>query len=327
MMLALSVEIEKYQPGTQATIIAHKNAELIAGLATAYPFIKIVAIQKNISGLAALVLNIFRSAYLVFLPVTLGKGQILTLLSLRPGTKTFGLLKKEGDVNPYTHGFVYDAKLLHYDNMRRLAREAGLLVETEGSSIRFSFNSSLPTDFPYAPKSYIVLHPFGSSSWKSWPPRRARELLLALGKKYPQYSFVVTGGKENTNQTLKIVEGVPRTISALGLPILEAIGIIAGSKLFIGVDTGTMHLASVMQHDVIALAHNAGPEWLPLYNPNAIIVTNLEHCTCDGVRNDTCKVFEDGLQYTHCIYDISDEMIFVAVAQKLLQGQYLHRAL
>ena len=178
MMLVLCIEMEKYTPGTRFTIIARRNAQLIADLATAYPFIKIVEIKRSVAGICMLVWNAFCRPYIAFMPATFGKNrflnteQLFRLLSLRPGTKTFGLLKQEGDSNPYTHGLAYDKTLLHIDNMRRLASTAGLPVEPLGSLIQYSFLSYLPKDFPFAPKSYLVFHPFGSSSRKSWPSPR-----------------------------------------------------------------------------------------------------------------------------------------------------------
>jgi len=315
MIIALSVEIYRHNPGTSFTIIARRNAGLITDLALGYPFLRVIAITRSFRGLVTLVWEAFRRPYAAFMPGAFGKSWFLNteilfrLLALRPGTRTFGLLKREGDSNPYTIGFVYGAHLLHIDNLRRLAQAARFFVDPLGSPIELSFRTQLPATFPFTHKPYIVYHPFGSSSWKSFPPRRSRELLAALAVAYPSHGLVITGGLENEIEAQQIAAAVPGAFVATGLPIREAIGIIKGSALYIGVDTGTLHLASVLQHPVIALEHNASPEWAPTYDRNAVVLTNTEHCECDGVKNDTCLVEEEGKPYMRCLYEITDESI------------------
>ena len=165
--------------------------------------------------------------------------------------------------------------------------------------------------------SYIVIHPFGSSSWKSFPPRRVRELLTELAASEPELSFVITGGPENAEQAEAIVAGMPRTSVAAGLPIRHAAAILRDAVLYVGVDTGTTHLAALMQQNVIALEHNASPEWLPTYDPHAVILTNRDDCACQGRKNGECKVIEDGLPYHRCLYEISDASIQEAVERML----------
>lgn len=323
MIIALAVEIERHNPGVDTTLIVRRNAELIADLAKAYPHIHIVRIEKTLTGLISLIWEAFRRPYSVFMPAAFGKSWffntelLFRLLTLRPGTTTYGLLKKEGDLNPYTVGLVYAPHALHIDNLRTLASYAGFVVESAGALAKLSFRTVMPKDFPYAPSSYMVFHPFGSSSWKSWPSRRSRELLAQLGERYPTYSFVLTGGEENLKEAELIAEGLPRVTVAVGIPILEAAAVIEGAALFIGIDTGTLHLASIMHQEVIALEHNASPEWIPTYNPNTIVLSTHEHCTCTGTKNDTCKVEVDGLPYMRCLYEITDDMILGAIETKI----------
>jgi len=327
MMLALCGEILKYQPDARITIIARRNGALIRDLARAYPRISVYVIQKNPVGAWTLLWQSFKRPYTALMPAAFGLGSVwntaffFKMLSLRPGNVTAGLLKKKGDPDPYQRSEVYNTGILHFDSMRRLAVLGGLTVAPQGSLLSLNLAAKTPERYAEMKGAYIVLHPFGSSSWKSWPPRRSKELLDKLGKLYPSFNFVVTGGKENEKAAKDIAQGMPRTTTATGLPILEAAGVIQDAALFIGVDTGTLHLASVMNQKVIALEHNASPEWLPTYNPSAVVLTNREHCMCGGVKNDSCVAWEDGVPYMRCLYEIADETILSAVGAFLAPVQ------
>lgn len=318
MMICLCAEMATLTPDIRCTIIARRNAGLIRDLALAYPFIQVIEIHKNVGGILSLLWHSFARPYVVLMPAVFGKGLLLntknlfTLLKLRPGTRTAGLLR-ETEPNPYNVALSYNHSILHYDNMRDMARAGGVPVLPEGAPIaRLQIVPATPA-LGLTKDSYIVFHPFGSSSWKSFPPRRVHELLTQLSTQYPAMSFVVTGGPENTEEAERIIEGVPRTYTAAGLPIREAATLIADARLYIGVDTGTTHLACLFQQQSILLEHNASPEWLPTYNPNAVILTNDASCACKGRKNGDCRVDEEGKPYHRCLYDIADQTILEAV--------------
>lgn len=323
MMICLCAEMEALDSKIRCTIIARRNAGLIRDLALAYPFIHVIEIHKNLNGVFSLLWHSFARPYVVLMPAVFGKGVLLntknlfTLLKLRPGTRTAGLLR-DAEPNPYGVALSYDHSLLHYDNMRNMARAGGVSVLPEGSAIeKLKIVPEAPA-LGLTKDSYIVFHPFGSSSWKSFPPRRVHELLMELARRYPNMAFVVTGGPENQEEAERIIEGVPRAYTAAGLPIREAATLIAQARLYIGVDTGTTHLACLLQQQSILLEHNASPEWLPTYNPNAVILTNDTNCACKGRKNGDCRVDEEGKSYHRCLYDIADQTILEAVGRVLV---------
>ena len=320
MMLALCAEIEACNSGARFTIVGRRNAGLIADLALAYPSIKIIPIQKNIFGLCTLLWNSFKKPYVVLMPAAFGKSSFLNtrnffaLLRFRPGLRTYGLLKNAQEPDPYDASLIYDIHAQHFDNMRRLARLGGLAVKPDGSAIDFKIRDAVSYKPPFERGTYIVFHAFGSSSYKSFPPRRCRELLLKLIDRYPTLSFVMTGGSENKNQAEEISAGLPRIALALNLPVLELAALIKQSALYMGVDTGPTHVAGMLKKESIVLTHNMGPSWKPEYNPNAVMLTNDARCICDGDKGTDCLVSEDGLPYLRCLYDITDAQILEAVA-------------
>lgn len=318
MMLALCIEIHASRPNLTATIVARRNARMISDLASGHPYLRVIAVDYTLSGVWQFLRAAFGRPATVLMPAAFGAGRffntrsLFRLLSLRPGTQTFGLIRYEPDGRVYTDAISYDEKILHYDNMRRLARLAGYTMREEGSPVAYTL-ATASNPCPYEQGSYLVYHPFGSSSWKSFPPRRSHELLLKIRTQYPDLGLVITGGKENQEEAERIGKGVNKVFVATGLPILEAAAVIRDAKAYVGVDTGTLHLASLLNQHVVALEHNASPEWLPTYNPNAHILTTTEHCECGGHKNDRCVAWEEGKPYLRCLYEISDEAILELV--------------
>jgi hypothetical protein len=62
----------------------------------------------------------------------------------RPGTHTYGLLKKEGDADPYQKSLVFDGAILFIDNLRRLARLAGFATKEETSPVSLTLTTTPP---------------------------------------------------------------------------------------------------------------------------------------------------------------------------------------
>ncbi len=325
MMLALCAEIHDLEPERRFVVIARRNAGLIADMAAAYPCVTVVPIEKSLRGILTLVWQSFRRPVIALMPAVFGKswflntGVLFYLLSMRPGTQTFGLIERATDRHPYRKGIAYDKSSIHFENMRNMARAAGLSVRASGAPLSFCFATLPATHVPFAEGSYVVFHPFGSSSWKSFPPRRMHDLIARFLELHQGYSAVITGGAENQAEAESIAAQLPpsRVALAINLPIREAAGVIDRAALYVGVDTGTTHVASVMGGPVVALEHNASPEWLPTYDAQAVILNNPTHCQCHGRKNDVCKIVVDGKPYLRCLYEISDETILGAIARIL----------
>jgi ADP-heptose:LPS heptosyltransferase len=46
--------------------------------------------------------------------------------------------------------------------------------------------------------------------------------------------------------------------------------------LYVGVDTGITHLASVLKAPSLVIAHNGASNWLPYYNENSIVIYQIK---------------------------------------------------
>lgn len=160
---------------------------------------------------------------------------------------------------------------LTVDNFRRLAQAAGLRTKPIGSPASLSIATRAPHGFEVR-DPYIVLHPFGSTGWKTLKKERARAVVEGLRAAYPEHVIVVTGAAQDGAVAYELVEGVENTRAMVSLPILELAGLIKGAALYLGVDTGITHLAAMMGQRVLALEHPTHPRWFPTYNPNTTML-------------------------------------------------------
>lgn len=321
MMIVLAEEIHIHNTEVQVTVLARRNARLIQDLAGSYPFIRVISLGKGLEAAWKLLHHSLSRPYTVLMPAVFGGGRAISLKTLfyilrfRPGTYSSGLLR-DGEPAPYNAALQYDSSLLHLDNMRRMAEHASLPVAAIGSAFPVFKVKDIPVPI-LGDEPCIVIHPFGSSSWKSWPPRRTRELAEYLQVRYKEHTIVITGGPENAAEAQSLAHNLPKAVAFTGAPILEVASLLLRSDLYIGVDTGITHLACLMQVPSLLLEHNASPEWSPRYNPNATILTEKVHCECQGRKNQACRAEVDGRSYHRCLVEISDAKIQETVAMIL----------
>jgi len=101
------------------------------------------------------------------------------------------------------------------------------------------------------------------------------------------------------------------------IPLEKSAALIKQSKLFIGPDSGLMHLACAVGTPVIAIF---GPgnlqKWRPLGERHAIITENMEcsPCTQFGYTVPTCK------KSFQCMRNLNLDKIFVQLKNKFMEN-------
>ena len=137
-------------------------------------------------------------------------------------------------------------------------------------------------------QGFIHLHPASRWQFKCWPAQKTAELidkLQALGER-----VVVTAAPDAAELDLIArIRALATTPFAdlSGKLTLKHLGALArGAKLFIGVDSAPMHIASAMQTPVVALFGPSGEfNWGPWQVPHRVVAS--EH-TCRPCGNDGC---------------------------------------
>jgi ADP-heptose:LPS heptosyltransferase len=162
----------------------------------------------------------------------------------------------------------------------------------------------------------LALHTGGGTFWmRRWPPEKYLELATLFLDHYPGKIFLI-GGKEEypANESLRaslIEQGYheSRIINFCGSLLLDRLAsILAASDIFLGNDSGPMHLATAIKKRVICIF---GPTNIPYLSPayidhkNVVIYQKLDCVPCLAT---TCRLSEDR-QYT-CLRDLAVQTVW-----------------
>lgn len=273
-------DIRKQLPDAKITLVCGRNnletAELIRGIDT------IVAL--NIGNIFECIGKIRRlgyfDAWLDFGPWPRFNGIISHFAPARykVGFRTRG---------QYRH-YVYDKFVDHIDhvpnfhelmNYRNIIREIGVAgeslpqIEVENGDVRGADRRIAIHIFPGGSRSYL----------KEWPQAYWIGLINRLTDK--NYDLFLTGGDNDVEGLEKIRREVkdPDRVSIVAgkYSLRETASLLKASRLVISVDTGTMHLASAMNCNLISIHGPTSPErWGPLGSNSTPIKTGLACAPC-----------------------------------------------
>ncbi|NYF80843.1 glycosyltransferase family 9 protein [Granulicella arctica] len=129
-----------------------------------------------------------------------------------------------------------------------------------------------------------------------WGRENWRELLRRLAAMYPGYGLAITGAAVDAEYSESIAEGWRGVAS--GGPVLNLCGkltpresgaVFARSRVFLGHDSGPMHLAAAMQTPCVGIfsARNIPRVWFPYGRRHRVLYHRVE---CAGCRLETCIV-------------------------------------
>ncbi len=165
------------------------------------------------------------------------------------------------------------------------------------------------TELGLAPGTYVHLHPASRWQFKCWPAQKTAELidkLQALGER-----VIITAAPDAAE--LDLIARI-RSLAATpfadlsGKLTLKQLGALThGAKLFIGVDSAPMHIASAMQTPVVALFGPSGEfNWGPWQVPHRVVAS--DH-SCRPCGNDGCG----GGKVSECLSSLPVSAVLQAV--------------
>jgi ADP-heptose:LPS heptosyltransferase len=128
------------------------------------------------------------------------------------------------------------------------------------------------------------------SKWESkvWPEERFADVISLLGDRYGVLP-VVLGGPEDGEKGERLVSVWRKGINAAGrLSIRESAAVLEKCALYLGNDTGVMHLAGAVGTPCVAIfaAVDWIGRWYPFGDENTIFRTRVE---CEGCHSPTCR--------------------------------------
>jgi len=181
---------------------------------------------------------------------------------------------------------------LHEANVcLNILSEAGIPIRIKETSIDPK-HILQETDLSYNDvdmKMKVVIHAGAPLLLKRWSSQKYVDLIKTLLQDYPVKIFLV-GGKDEYELSNKILEAVNdnRVINLTGkLTLAELAYLLKRSQLFIGNDSGPMHIASACGTKVIGLYGPTDPERFGPYGGNCIALRMEDKCP--PCAKDKCK--------------------------------------
>ena len=149
---------------------------------------------------------------------------------------------------------------------------------------------------------------------KDWSEPNWLELVRRLAKRHPQIPLVAVGSEEEWARTERCLRLWPgRTLNLCGLPSVRTIAaVLRSARLFIGHDSGPMHLAGTVGVPCVAIfaARNLPGQWFPRGESNTVL---YHQTACFGCELEVCAVHNK-----KCIRDIRVPEVMAAVAKYLV---------
>lgn len=269
-------------------VIIPKNEKLLLQFLERYPYINIIlANRKSLRGLWG-ILKLSKFVFTKNLVITAPTPGFLfsyikmmaKSVALHPQSQLVGF--EDGQkINKfiYTKLLKYNTKIIYPNFLKSIIEELGFEIKKEVPKLEYEKDENILEELGLEKENYIVFHPIAATKGRSLKEKEIMDLIKKINQIFSEIKIVLTGGDADKD-ALNVISLLLKNVVVLITPkISELCVIIDNTKLFIGVDTGTSHLASFLQKKSLIIAQNGTPNWLPYYNPNAIILYFVENCS------------------------------------------------
>ena len=164
-------------------------------------------------------------------------------------------------------------------------------------------------DLGLAPGGYIHVHPASRWQFKCWPAQKTAELidkLQGLGERVV-VSAAPDADELDLVQRIRALAVTPFADVSGKLTLKQLGALTRNAKLFIGVDSAPMHIASAMGTPVVVLFGPSGEfDWGPWQVPHRVVAS--EH-SCRPCGNDGCG----GGKVSECLSTLPVSAVLQAV--------------
>jgi ADP-heptose:LPS heptosyltransferase len=162
-------------------------------------------------------------------------------------------------------------------------------------------------------RPYAVIHPSSVMATKRWEAGRFAAVARQLASR--DLTIVVTAGPHEEAHALDVAQQIEGTVIMLGLTIPELAELIRGARVYVGNDSGPMHLAAAVGTPTVAVwGSSDSRRWRPWEVEHRVVQNPFECNPCPGYR---CLVAQSPL----CIESVTVEQVNAA-AGELLSSQY-----
>ena len=158
-------------------------------------------------------------------------------------------------------------------------------------------------------RPYVVIHPGALQTTKRWETGRFAQVAQAL--QADGFTIALTAGPGEESLVADVARNVPGASMLLGLTIPELAELIRGARLYMGNDSGPMHLASAVgTRVVVPWGSSDARAWRPWGVPSRVVQNSFECNPCPGYR---CLVADSPL----CIESVTPDQVIEAARDLL----------
>ncbi|MEO6052092.1 MAG: glycosyltransferase family 9 protein [Pyrinomonadaceae bacterium] len=160
-----------------------------------------------------------------------------------------------------------------------------LLTDEEISTAREAFNGAATIGL--TDRKLIAVAPGSKWDSKIWSESRYVEVMARLIREFGCYP-IIFGGSEDREKGERLIAGWKTGLNAAGiLNIRESAALLRDCQVYLGNDTGTMHLAAAVGTPCVAIfaAVDWKGRWLPFGDNNHIFRKTVE---CEGCHTADC---------------------------------------
>jgi ADP-heptose:LPS heptosyltransferase len=157
---------------------------------------------------------------------------------------------------------------------------------------------------------YIIIHPFAGWSYRTWGLENFRQLVHRILESFSHHVLIIGAESDRSSLEPLIQEfgRYSRVAFGIGLPLDKLATVMARGALFIGSDSGPLHLAAAVGMPIIGLFGPAPPELTgPPIQPSAYLYKKVECSPCN--QEDCIR------KWAPCISLITVEEVFKKINQ------------
>lgn len=161
-------------------------------------------------------------------------------------------------------------------------------------------------------RPYVVIHPAAAFDTKRWPLDRFGRVVTWLEQRGLRPVLTCGPGEQTLVETIAAAH--PQVMSLPGLSIPALAELIRGARLYVGNDTGPMHLAAAVGTPTVAIwGSSSAVRWHPWGVEHRVVQNPFACNPCPGYH---CLVAKTPL----CIESVTVEQVQVALAEMLDAG-------
>ena len=283
--LVFSLPVLKALKGNYPGAVLHCVVKpYLKGLLIDSPFVDDIVIRPDgIAGRMSLAQTIRRNRYDLLISLARSEEAMLTTALSSAGIKA-GFVHFPWDFALHVKETVAGHNC--WKNNARLLRKLGIHIEKNDYVGLLSVRQTL--DRITLPEKFVVISAGASRRRlaKAWDEEKFAELIVSLHDEY-DLAAVLVGAGDTLESNALIMHHVSQRVPGRNMEIVDLAGrldlrelyaLLARACLFVGIDSGVMHMASAADIPVVALFGPTDPDYVGPQNRESIVVREDLQC-------------------------------------------------